>query len=136
MVQGLLSHSPKTTPFLELCCLTRKAATHFTLHSLAMLLVFVLVTLFFVAGLGMSGPIAKTPPVFIDGVASTAMSTKPLSRRDSPKYVVAHFMVGNTYPYNQQSWLSDILLAHQNGIDGFALNVGRDPWQPQQVAYA
>ncbi|KAI9573692.1 glycoside hydrolase family 71 protein [Boletus coccyginus] len=64
------------------------------------------------------------------------MSSKPLTRRDSTKYVVAHFMVGNTYPYTQQDWLSDILLAHQSGIDGFALNVGRDTWQPQQVANA
>ena len=102
-----------------------------------MLLAFVLVTLCVVAQLGISGPTGPTfAPVFDGDFASTALSTKPHSRRDSPKYVVAHFMVGNTYPYNQQSWLSDILLAHQNGIDGFALNVGRDPWQSQQVANA
>ena len=99
-----------------------------------MFILFVLLTLFFVANLGISGPIRFTP-VF-DGVALTSMSSKPLSRRDSTKYVVAHFMVGNTYPYTQQNWLSDILLAHQSGIDGFALNVGSDSWQPQQVANA
>jgi len=99
-----------------------------------MFIVFVLLALFFIADLGISGPIGT--PVFRDGVASTAMSSKPLTRRDSTKYVVAHFMVGNTCPYTQQDWLSDILLAHQSGIDGFALNVGRDPWQPQQVANA
>jgi glucan endo-1,3-alpha-glucosidase len=98
-----------------------------------MLFVFVLLALFFVADLGVSGPIGT--PVF-PGITLTAMSPKPLTRRDSTKYVVAHFMVGNSYPYTQQDWLSDILLAHQSGIDSFALNVGTDSWQPQQVANA
>ena len=95
-----------------------------------MLIVFVLLTLFFIADLGVSGPIGAPR------LALTAMSPKPLTKRDSTKYVVAHFMVGNTYPYTQQNWLSDILLANQSGIDGFALNVGSDSWQPQQVANA
>ena len=99
-----------------------------------MFIVFVLLALFFVADLGASGPIGT--PVFPRVTALTAMSRKPLTRRDSTKYVVAHFMVGNSYPYTQQDWLSDILLAHQSGIDGFALNVGTDSWQPQQVANA
>ncbi|KAF9242611.1 glycoside hydrolase family 71 protein [Melanogaster broomeanus] len=45
-------------------------------------------------------------------------------------------MVGNSYPYTLANWKSDVLLAYQSGIDGFALNVGRDSWQPQQVANA
>lgn len=93
-----------------------------------MLAVFVLVTLFFVADLCLSGPIVRK--------TSTAMSPTSLARRDSTKYVVAHFMVGNSNPYTQQNWLSDVVLAHENGIDGFALNVGSDSWQPQQVANA
>lgn len=97
-----------------------------------MLAVFVLVLLF-VADLCLSGPIIRKT---LDGITLTAMSTTPMSRRDSTKYVVAHFMVGNSYPYTVQNWLSDILLAHDNGIDGFALNVGSDSWQPQQVAKA
>lgn len=100
-----------------------------------MLIAFVLLALLFVADLGVSGPIRNFVPV-TDGLAPTAMSFKPLSRRGSTKYVVAHFMVGNSYPYDERNWLSDILLAHQSGIDGFALNVGRDSWQPQQVANA
>ena len=52
------------------------------------------------------------------------------------KYVVAHHMVGNTYPYTQDTWASDIALAQANGIDGFALNVGTDSWQVTQVASA
>ncbi|KAG2359484.1 glycoside hydrolase [Suillus spraguei] len=45
-------------------------------------------------------------------------------------------MIGNSYPYTVDNWLSDILLAHSSGIDGFALNVGVDSWQPSQVANA
>lgn len=65
------------------------------------------------------------------------MRTHHLSKRtNSTKFVVAHFMVGNSYPYTVDNWLSDIQLAYQSGIDGFALNVGTDSWQPQQVANA
>ena len=42
-------------------------------------------------------------------------------------------MVGNTYPYTTDTWLQDINLAHSNGIDAFALNIGTDSWQPGQV---
>ncbi|KAF7313455.1 hypothetical protein HMN09_00501400 [Mycena chlorophos] len=51
----------------------------------------------------------------------------------SQRYVVAHFMVGNTYPYTTSDWAQDISLASSKGIDAFALNVGRDPWQPDRI---
>lgn len=54
----------------------------------------------------------------------------------SPKYVVAHHMIGNTYPYTFEDWSEDITLAHGSGIDGFALNMGRDQWQPDRVSDA
>lgn len=54
----------------------------------------------------------------------------------SQKYVVAHHMVGNTFPYTIDDWAADIALAHSSGIDAFALNVGRDDWQPARVADA
>ncbi|KAJ6582853.1 glycoside hydrolase family 71 protein [Mycena sp. CBHHK59/15] len=54
----------------------------------------------------------------------------------SQKYVIAHFIVGNTYPYTSNDWNRDIALAASKGIDAFALNVGRDPWQPSRVADA
>ncbi|KIP05382.1 glycoside hydrolase family 71 protein [Phlebiopsis gigantea 11061_1 CR5-6] len=54
----------------------------------------------------------------------------------NPKYVVAHHMVGNTYPYTVNDWLSDINQAHAAGIDAFALNIGSDSWQPTQVGNA
>ncbi|KAF8577364.1 glycoside hydrolase family 71 protein [Ramaria rubella] len=50
-------------------------------------------------------------------------------------------MIGNTYAsplfsYTPADWTDDIGLAFTHGIDGFALNVGSNPWQPKQVAAA
>ena len=65
-------------------------------------------------------------------------STTPLTRgiSGSQKYVVAHHMVGNTYPYTLKDWADDIVLAHNSGIDGFALNMGREVWEPARVSDA
>ena len=49
------------------------------------------------------------------------------------KTVVAHHMVGNTFPYTLQDWMDDIKLAHSKSIDAFALNMGIDEWQPARV---
>lgn len=54
----------------------------------------------------------------------------------SQKYVVAHHIVGNTSPYTINDWADDIALASTAGIDGFALNVGNEPFEVQQVANA
>ncbi|KAJ6559169.1 glycoside hydrolase [Mycena vulgaris] len=51
----------------------------------------------------------------------------------APKVVVAHFMVGNTFPYTLQDWTDDINLASASGLDGFALNVGPDDFQVTQT---
>ncbi|KAF5317903.1 hypothetical protein D9758_017798 [Tetrapyrgos nigripes] len=48
----------------------------------------------------------------------------------------AHHIVGNTFPYTIQDWSDDISLASEHNIDGFALNIGTDPWQPDRVADA
>ncbi|TCD69383.1 hypothetical protein EIP91_007730 [Steccherinum ochraceum] len=53
-----------------------------------------------------------------------------------PKIVVAHFMVGNTYPYTANEWRKDIQLASEHGFDGFALNVGKEDWQFDRVGDA
>jgi hypothetical protein len=53
--------------------------------------------------------------------------------RIAPKFVVAHHMVGNTFPYKVADWLQD---THSAGIDGFALNIGPDDWMPACVADA
>ncbi|KAI0366749.1 glycoside hydrolase family 71 protein [Pilatotrama ljubarskyi] len=43
-------------------------------------------------------------------------------------------MVGNTFPYTLEDWQDDIELASSHGIDGFALNVGIEPWQKDSVS--
>ena len=60
----------------------------------------------------------------------------PLATNGSQKYVIAHHMVGNTFPYTLDDWKEDITLAHASGIDGFALNVGSDSWEPARIADA
>lgn len=60
----------------------------------------------------------------------------PQDNDGSRKYVVAHHMVGNTFPYTLDDWAEDITLAHASGIDGFALNCGIDKWESARVADA
>lgn len=59
-----------------------------------------------------------------------------VERATPNKLVVAHHIVGYTYPYAVSNWEKDIQLAHSSGLDGFALNVGSDSWESQQVANA
>ena len=67
---------------------------------------------------------------------ATSTTTTSTSMPAPSKVVVAHLMVGNTYSYSTSTWLSNIQAAMAGGIDGFALNVGIDGWQPQRVADA
>ncbi|KAG8862543.1 hypothetical protein FRB96_001100 [Tulasnella sp. 330] len=57
--------------------------------------------------------------------------TPPAS--SSGKLVVAHYMMGNAYSATVASLKNDIALAQSASIDGFALNVGSDSWQPGRV---
>lgn len=50
------------------------------------------------------------------------------------KYVFAHFMIGNTYPYHPDAFRKDICDAISTGIDGFALNLGQNEWTQARVA--
>ncbi|QRV92832.1 alpha-1,3-glucanase [Ceratobasidium sp. AG-Ba] len=75
---------------------------------------------------------------WITALATTiAASGSPalLAKRDV-KTVLAHVIVGNTYNYDIQRWTSDIQLASSKSIDVFAMNVGRDYWQPDRVKLA
>lgn len=63
-------------------------------------------------------------------------SSMKAKRDDSQKYVVAHFMMGNAYPYTTEDFEDDIKLASASGIDAFALNIGTDSWQPDHVRSA
>jgi glucan endo-1,3-alpha-glucosidase len=62
--------------------------------------------------------------------------TNPVPADGDAKYVWAHHIIGNTYPYTYDTWMADIKLASASGIDGFMLNIGTDSWQPARVADA
>lgn len=48
------------------------------------------------------------------------------------KKVFAHYMVGFAFPSDQNYFDTQIKRAKVAGIDGFALNVGIDQWQPDR----
>ena len=77
---------------------------------------------------------APSPSISIDSTPQP--SQPPADDSGAQKYVVAHHMIGNTFPYTIQDWADDIALAHASGIDGFALNMGSDAWEPARVADA
>lgn len=60
-----------------------------------------------------------------------------VARQDSgPKKVFAHFMVGVVASYTAADWENDINQAKGVGIDGFALNCGKDEYTPAQLQLA
>ncbi|PVG00439.1 hypothetical protein CPB86DRAFT_824436 [Serendipita vermifera] len=69
-------------------------------------------------------------------LGNVPVETEQQSSNGSPKLVVAHHMVGNTYPYSVDDWKRDIQLASSHGIDGFALNIGKEEWMTDRVADA
>lgn len=77
---------------------------------------------------------ASAPSAAASGTSYQPQMNAPSS--GASKYVWAHLIVGNTYPYTYDDWVNDISLASANGIDGFVLNVGSDSWQPGRVADA
>ncbi|KAJ7761493.1 glycoside hydrolase [Mycena maculata] len=70
--------------------------------------------------------------------AAVIPSRRSLNARQdtAAKLVVAHHIVGNTFPYTLQDWTNDMTLAAASGIDGFALNVGPDDFQTTQTINA
>ncbi|OZJ02016.1 hypothetical protein BZG36_05201 [Bifiguratus adelaidae] len=60
-----------------------------------------------------------------------------LAQGVSAGYVFAHVVVGNTAAHTQSTWQNDITLAHNAGIDAFALNIATpDSNTAPQVANA
>ncbi|ORY25953.1 glycosyl hydrolase family 71-domain-containing protein [Naematelia encephala] len=71
--------------------------------------------------------------------ASSSGSTQtgsPGTGSSGDKRVFAHFMVGVVSTYKQGDWEADINLAKSKGIDGFALNIGVDPYTEAQLDLA
>ena len=54
------------------------------------------------------------------------------------KRVFAHYMVGIVSQFAQADWVKDMQTAKDHGIDGFALNIGKDDYTQKQLdlAYA
>ncbi|KAF8144305.1 glycoside hydrolase family 71 protein, partial [Mycena galopus ATCC 62051] len=52
------------------------------------------------------------------------------------KYVFAHFVLGIVASYVQSDWEADMNLAKAMGIDAFALDIGKDTYNDQQLGYA
>lgn len=72
-------------------------------------------------------------PIDFDQRRVVARSSDAVSASSQSRFVFAHFMVGNTYPYTVKDWLDDIKLAASYLLDGFVLNVGREDWQVDRV---
>ncbi|THH26891.1 hypothetical protein EUX98_g7296 [Antrodiella citrinella] len=69
-------------------------------------------------------------------VVGAGNATVAAATNGTSNLVFAHHIVGNTYNYTVSSWAADISLAAAKGVDAFALNVGSDSWEPNQVANA
>ncbi|ADV23630.1 glucan endo-1,3-alpha-glucosidase agn1 [Cryptococcus gattii Ru294] len=74
--------------------------------------------------------------VSANAAVTSTVGVAAVPKASSTKALYAHHMVGNTYSYTQSIWANDISLASAAGIDGFALNYGRDTWQPARIADA
>ncbi|KAF7972300.1 hypothetical protein HWV62_18470 [Athelia sp. TMB] len=70
------------------------------------------------------------------GAAASAREFELEDRATGTKYVFAHFIVGIVASYAQSDWTNDMKLAQSIGIDGFALNIGKDSYNAQQLGYA
>lgn len=85
------------------------------------------------AALPTTTPPAPTPT---QAPSFTISSPIPGGGRSDNKQIYAHFILGNAYPYNRDTWRRDIDRAVSAGLDGFFLNIGMDTWQPARVADA
>ncbi|KAJ9099281.1 hypothetical protein QFC21_004162 [Naganishia friedmannii] len=80
-----------------------------------------------------SGP----PPVPCSTSSAPKVTVTPMKPGpENGKLVFAHFMVGVVSTYTYTDWKYDITLAKSYGIDGFALNIGKDPYTDAQLDLA
>ncbi|KAL1413173.1 hypothetical protein Q8F55_000923 [Vanrija albida] len=81
-------------------------------------------------------PTTTLTPSSVDGNASRPDATGAPVPGGSDKLVFAHFMVGITYKYQAADWERDIRAAQSYGIDAFALNIGVDTLNHDQLTKA
>ncbi|KAG9017302.1 hypothetical protein FRB93_007415 [Tulasnella sp. JGI-2019a] len=91
----------------------------------------------------LTGTSGTTTATSTSSAASSTATTQPVNGlwwtangSNTGKIVVAHFIVGNTYGRTSADWTQDITQAAAQGIDGFALNMGIDDWQPARMQNA
>ncbi|KAJ6462283.1 glycoside hydrolase family 71 protein [Mycena vitilis] len=83
-------------------------------------------------------------PLVLASLAISALATAlpPAARstevveRAGTKYVFAHFVLGVVASYVQSDWEADMMLAKAIGIDAFALDIGKDSYNDQQLGFA
>ncbi|KAG8729557.1 hypothetical protein FRC10_003807 [Ceratobasidium sp. 414] len=63
--------------------------------------------------------IAKASVFLLTGALAVIASPIHHAKRDAPKAVFAHLIVGNTYNFDPQHWETDIALASSKAIDVF-----------------
>jgi glucan endo-1,3-alpha-glucosidase len=72
----------------------------------------------------------------VAGVCSALVQPETCHRQSENKSVFAHFIVGIVASYTQDDWTNDMTLAQSMGIDGFALDIGKDSYNDQQLGFA
>jgi glucan endo-1,3-alpha-glucosidase len=80
-----------------------------------------------------ASPATTSPATTAQPTPGGYQPTNAVPASSAQKYIWAHVIMGNTYPYTYNMWMDDIRLASANGIDGFMLNLGPDSWQPARV---
>ncbi|WRT67733.1 uncharacterized protein IL334_004705 [Kwoniella shivajii] len=67
---------------------------------------------------------------------SKGVGESPAADVLKPRIAVAHFMLGNTYPFTESDWLDTFNLAEDTSLDALALNIGPEEWQLTQASTA
>ncbi|KAF8152842.1 glycoside hydrolase family 71 protein [Mycena galopus ATCC 62051] len=63
-------------------------------------------------------------------------SPEIIQRASGEQYFFAHFVLGIVASYEQSDWEADMTLAQAIGIDAFALDIGTDSYNDQQLGFA
>ena len=82
---------------------------------------------------------SASPTTTGESSSTSSIPAPPTGNRDPaslPRMVFAHFMVGIVSSYGPSNWERDMNMAKSYGIDGFALNVGKDSYTESQLRMA
>ncbi|BEI83295.1 hypothetical protein CcaverHIS002_0311630 [Cutaneotrichosporon cavernicola] len=74
-----------------------------------------------------------TVPIPSGGSNANVTAAEPAS---AGRPVFAHYMVGLTSEFDQAAWEKEMTVAKSKSIDGFALNIGEDPYNDAQLTNA